>query len=154
LSENRIHDFIIYLDPNAGRTVQNVRKKLAFNNELVLKEESYCEFLEIAKDLDKSKYEQSYGYWKYFVPNENTNCSEPYLVLNIVNDTGLTTPIPKEIVEFCTIKLSRYIHECFSEDLTGDSYDGESPEIYIQKHEEIIKDLKSHMFSIVDKIYG
>jgi hypothetical protein len=166
LSEDRSHDFVIFLDPNVERTFRKITRKLATNNNLLLKEEFYCEFIDIEEDLDRSRYQNSYGFWKYFVTdgipkpfnpieeNEGRLNSSPYLALNIVTDSGLITPIPDEIIKKCTIKLSRYIHDCFSHDCADGSYDREPPNIYIQKHEEIIKDLRNHMFSIVNEIYG
>ena len=167
LSMDREHHFVIFLDPNAGRTFQKIRRKLVVGNDTILKEEFYCDFIDIDKDEEGSNYQNSNGFWTYFVTdglskpfnpikeNEGRQDSRPYLALNIVDDSGLIRPIPDEIIEKCTIKLSRYLHDCYSfERSNGLDYDGVPPNIYNQKHEEIIKDLKSHMFSIVDMIYG
>jgi len=132
-----------------------------------LKEEVYCDFIDIDKDEEGSDYQNSYGFWKYFVTdgipktfnpikeNERRHDSKPYLSLNIVDDFGLIRSIPDGIIEKCTIKLSRYLHECYSYDRSnGFDDDGVPPNFYIQKHEEIIRDIKSHMFFIVEMIYG
>jgi hypothetical protein len=167
LSKDRIHDFVIYLDPNAGRTFQTVRRKLPDYKDYILKDEFYCDYIPMDKDKEGLDYQNSYSYWTYFMPegtpsrfnpvieNQGRVNSRPYLALNIVDPSGLITPIPGEIIEKGTIRLSRYLHECFSpERANGMDYDGVTSTVYIQEHEEIIKDIKSLMRSMIDMIYG
>ncbi|HEY3369398.1 MAG TPA: hypothetical protein VGK10_01040 [Prolixibacteraceae bacterium] len=166
LSQNRSHDFVIFLDPNAGRSFRNISKVSIIDTDHILKEAVFCDFIDIDKDEEGSNYQNSKGFWSYFITegitepldpikeNEGRHDSRPYLALNIVDDSGLIRPIPDELIEKCTIKLSRYLHDCYSlENSNGFDDEGVPPNIYIQKHEEIIKDLKSHMLSIVDMIY-
>lgn len=60
--------------------------------------------------------------------------------------------IPKEILEMGKIKLSRFIHGSFS---NATNYFIEKPEkkSFAELHQEIIKDLKSHLSRLILKIY-
>lgn len=63
-------------------------------------------------------------------------------------------PVSDEIIKKCTIKLSKYVAECYK-DFSGkfeDEEDRHENISYAQKHEEIIKDLRLNVQFIVDHI--
>jgi len=154
LPKDRIHDFLFYINPNAGRTRQDIRKFDLSNGVY------YWDFMDIDNDFNASKYQNKYGYLTYFV-NQHPDIkfernSQPIIELNHVNDSRILVPVPDEIFNKCTIKLSKYVAECYkhySRDFI-DEEDRLENVSYAQKHEEIIKDLKLHLLFIVEYIYG
>ena len=61
LPKDRIHDFLFYINPNAGRTRQNIRKFDLSNGCY------YFDFMDINNDFNASIYQNNYGYLTYFV---------------------------------------------------------------------------------------
>ena len=154
LPKDRIHDFLFYINPNAGRARQDIRKFDLLNGAY------YWDFMDIENDFNASKYQNEYGYLTYFV-NQHPDIkfernSQPIIELNHVTDSRILVPVPDEIINKCTMKLSKYVAECYSRHAWGfeDEEDRLENVSYAQKHEEIIKDLKLHLLFIVDYIYG
>jgi len=154
LPKDRIHDFLFYLNPNAGRTRQDIRK-FDLSNGLY-----YWDFMDIENDFNASKYQNKYGYLTYFV-NQHPDIkferdSQPFIELNFTLDSRIIVQIPNDILKKCTIKLSKYVAECYNSHTSGfeDEEDRLENISYAQKHEEIIRDLKLHLIFIVDYIYG
>lgn len=165
LTKERIHEFVIYLDPNAGRSLMGYREEkvvdIEDNNKI--KKKYYCKFKDIETDVKALDYQERYGFLTYYTYEGYTRVlnleedgsvrdSKPYVGLNIATDSGLTEPLPIEIVEYCTIKLSRYVSDCFSRERCDRNWD-ESAEICIEKHEELIKDLKRLIKNLIYNIY-
>lgn len=124
LSEERSHDFVIYIDPFGGMRLEGYSY-----NPIVVKESD--------NEVKAYSSQDHIGFWNYY------QGSEP----------GRFDPISRELAEKYTIKLSRYFQEFYSEDSQADGWGGDSDNC-AQKHEEIIKDIKKHMSAIVEDIYG
>ena len=154
LPKDRTHDFLFYINPNAGRTGHDLKKFDPLSGVY------FYDFMDKVCEILTFNYQHKCGYLAYFVNRypdiKFERDSQPFIELNITLDSRIIVPVPDEIINKCTIKLSKYVAECYkhySRDFI-DEEDRLENVSYAQKHEEIIKDLRLHLLFIVDYIYG
>ena len=148
LPRERKEPFIFYLDPNARRKLIKVEDKGFF------KKKQYFTFEPSeASELNLDWQYYTTNYTVNFIPNNDGSIrdSRPFIGLNIINESGIAEPLPREVIEMGTFMMSRYLHQSF-EDKTQ-YFENDPPVSYSQKHEEIISELKVRLNLILNDIY-
>ena len=124
--------FVFYLDPNAGRTLKN--------NKSSIKNPFQSHFIPLEEDKEAKSHQLRYGCWNYYFAID----SQPFVGLNIIDDSGIKVPIPGELIQKFTIGLTGYLHYRVP-DAGG---------IYAINHHKLINEIHLHLDNVLSLIYS
>ena len=147
LNEERSDIFIFYLDPYVG-------------DPLFVSETAQGNRYTRKRDI-LNRHQSSYGFWNYYtdqysfnyIPNSDGSFSDSraFIGLHLVDEVGLMSQIPDEVISIGDFRMSRYLHKRAFENAT--KYLASDGMTYAEKHRILIKELEEHLNTILDRIY-
>lgn len=147
LTNERLTPFIFFIDPNAGKTIENT-----VNIGFFKKETRYT-----FEENSGNNYQSMYGNWQYltlkYTENSNRNPLDTKQLAGpiIITKEGKEVKLPEAAIKKGVFMMSKFLHKnAFEKAIDWHDEFGVS---YAERHKDLMNDLREHLDSVLKHLF-